>query len=77
MTLVNMHEAKSKLSALVEMVEQGEEVIIAKSGTPKVRLVKMDETPIVKKPGMFQGKYTVPDGFDEEDDAITKLFEGI
>jgi prevent-host-death family protein len=44
-TIVNMHEAKSTLSKLVEKVAAGEEVVIAKAGKPVARLVKYDREP--------------------------------
>jgi prevent-host-death family protein len=44
-TIVNMHEAKSTLSKLVEKVNAGEEVVIAKAGKPVAKLVKYDREP--------------------------------
>lgn len=76
-TQVNMHEAKTQFSKLAELVESGEEVVIARSGKPIMKLVKIDEvqTPIV--PGFAK------DIFAEFDDAtwarldaeVNQLFE--
>jgi len=64
MTKVNMHEAKSRLSKLVEMAKNGEDVVIAKNGTPEVRLVPIEPE---KKDwfGMDEGKGWIADDFDE------------
>ncbi len=51
---VNMHEAKSKLSALVEEALAGEDVIIAKAGRPLVRLVPFQEAKKPRKPGRLK-----------------------
>jgi prevent-host-death family protein len=62
--VVNMHEAKTTLSQLVEMVERGEEVVIARAGTPVAKLVPVVE---VKKPrvlGALKGKIWMSDDFD-------------
>ncbi|NLT69206.1 MAG: type II toxin-antitoxin system prevent-host-death family antitoxin [Verrucomicrobiaceae bacterium] len=44
-TTVNIHEAKTHLSRLIERAEQGEEIVIAKAGTPKVRLTPVADSP--------------------------------
>lgn len=61
---VNMHEAKTQLSKLVERVCQGEEVIIARDGAPVARLLafrQKGDRPI----GIFAGKFSVPEDFNE------------
>jgi prevent-host-death family protein len=71
----NMHEAKSKLSQLVESALMGEEVIIAKSGKPAVRLVPCK--PSKKRVfGQFKGKIKLADDFDakEVSDEIAQEF---
>lgn len=55
MTTVNMHEAKTRLSQLVEAVEAGEEVIIARAGKPVVRLIKADVKPGGVRIGVAKG----------------------
>ncbi len=77
MDLVNMHEAKSRLSQLVDAVESGREteIIIARNGKPAARLV-----PIVpRKPirlGLAGGKYNVPtlEEWNKDDTEIAALF---
>ncbi len=72
MTKVNMHEAKSRLSKLVEMAKNGEDVVIANNGTPEVRLV-----PIEKEPkewfGMDAGKGWIADDFNELPEDILAM----
>jgi prevent-host-death family protein len=63
MKLVNMHEAKTTLSQLVEAVEQGEEVILAKAGRPIARLVAI-RTKQKRKLGQWKGKVRMSDDFD-------------
>ena len=48
----NIYEAKTNLSELVELASRGEEVIIAKSGVPKVRLVPVPQAGMVREPGL-------------------------
>lgn len=59
---VNIHEAKTQLSQLLERVRRGEEVIIAKNGKPYARLVPL-ETLEARQPGLLRGK--VEDSFFE------------
>jgi prevent-host-death family protein len=73
-TTVNMHEAKSTLSKLVEMVARGEEVVIAKAGKPVAKLVKYEPKP--RTLGLLAGKMWVADDFDEPDEELIALFEG-
>jgi prevent-host-death family protein len=72
MTKVNMHEAKSSLSKLVEMAKNGEEVVIAKNGKPEVRLVAIEE-PVTDWFGMDAGKAWIADDFDELPDDIFEM----
>jgi prevent-host-death family protein len=74
MTTVNIHEAKTNLSKLLEKALNGEEVVIARSGKPLVKLV-----PIKEKEewfGMDEGKVWIADDFDELDPEILALFNG-
>lgn len=71
----NMHEAKSKLSQLVEAAVHGEEVIIAKSGKPVVMLVPFQ--PRTKREfGLLKGKVNMSADFDskEVNDEISEMF---
>lgn len=75
MTTVNMHEAKTHLSRLVARVEAGEEITIARAGRPVARLVAPAAHPGLRKLGLWKGKVTVPDDFDEVDEEIIHDFE--
>ncbi len=74
-TIVNMHEAKSTLSKLVEKVNDGEEVVIARAGKPVAKLVKY-EAKEPRKLGGLEGKIWIADDFDETDEELIALFEG-
>lgn len=72
---INMYEAKTQLSKLVEAAERGEEVIIARSGQPRVRLVPITN-PARRRFGIDAGIYRVPDDFDLPlSDDLIKQFE--
>jgi prevent-host-death family protein len=71
---INVHEAKTNLSKLLERVAVGEEVIIAKAGTPVARLVPFDQKPKTRIFGSAKGEFTVPDDFDAPDAEIEALF---
>lgn len=77
MQTVNMHEAKSHLSALVQAVLDGEDVVIAKAGRPVVRLVQFQEVQAPREPGRLRGQIRMADDFDAVDDAIADLFEQV
>jgi len=62
MTL-NLYEAKTQLSSLVEKAAAGEEIIIAKNGTPMAKLVALRNRPL-RKPGKLKGKLWVAADFD-------------
>ena len=61
---INIHQAKTHLSRLIEDVVSGNEVLIARGGRPVARLVPLrrDETP--RRPGMLKGKLRISDDFD-------------
>ena len=63
MTTRNIHAAKTHFSKLIEEVEDGEEVVIAKAGKPVARLVPFAR-PAKRKLGLLAGRLTVPDDFD-------------
>ena len=64
MKSVNMHEAKTHLSRLVERAAAGEEIIIAKGGRPVARLVALDHDPSPRVFGTMRGKIRLADDFD-------------
>lgn len=61
---INMHEAKSQLSKLVQAALDGEEVIIARNGAPVVRITKFIPAKIKRKPGAWEGKLWLADDWD-------------
>lgn len=73
---VNMHEAKTQLSALGEKAWQGETIVIAKSGKPYLDLVPHKEDRTQRKPGRFKGQIWIAEDFDKTPDDIIETFEG-
>ena len=65
MIQVNIHDAKTQLSKLIERALQGEEVIIAKAGKPMVRLATIEPTPQGRKFGAYRGKARIDERFFE------------
>ena len=78
MQTVNIHAAKTQLSRLIEAVEAGEEIIIARAGKPVARLVPIaPAVPEKRRLGVLNGKFNIPDDFDTMfADEIADLFEG-
>lgn len=62
--VVNVHEAKTHLSRLLEQVRQGEEVVIAKSGRPVARLVAVGGPVGRRKPGSAKGQIKIGEDFN-------------
>jgi prevent-host-death family protein len=76
-TIVNVHQAKTHLSRLLDEVAAGGEVVIAKAGKPVARLVPLEPVVRRKKLGLLQGRISVPEDFDAPLPAdILKDFEG-
>ena len=77
MPTVNIHEAKTQFSKLIKAVAKGEEIIIAKAGKPAARLVPVDSTPTIRKPGAMKGKLRIAEDFDAPlPEEIQAAFEG-
>ncbi len=76
MQITNIHDAKTHLSHLVERALAGEDVIIARAGTPLVRLtpVEFDNRP--RQGGQLHAKLWIAEDFDAPDPEIEKLFYG-
>ncbi len=72
---VNIHEAKTHLSRLLERVSDGEEIVIAKSGKPVARLSSVDAKRKALPYGLLKGKLKIRAGFDDPlpDDFINAL----
>ncbi|MBF0355041.1 MAG: type II toxin-antitoxin system Phd/YefM family antitoxin [Alphaproteobacteria bacterium] len=74
--IVNMHQAKSQLSKLVERARMGEEVVIANNGHPLVRLVPVTEKPKQRPMGLLAGQmWMSPDFNDPLPDDYLEAFE--
>ena len=75
---VNLYEAKTRLSELVDQAHAGETVIIAKAGTPMAKLVPLSAGPKAKiKFGLMKGEIEITEDFDAPlPDALLDLFEG-
>jgi len=78
MRLVNMLEAKSSLSRLVEAVESGREteIIIARNGKPAAKLTSVDARSVGQRLGVGRGRFTIPDDIDADNAEIAELFNG-
>lgn len=77
MKTVNIHEAKTQFSKLIEAVARGEEIVIAKAGKPAAMLVSMRAHPMIRKPGAMKGKIRIAADFDSPlPDEVQAAFEG-
>jgi antitoxin (DNA-binding transcriptional repressor) of toxin-antitoxin stability system len=76
MMIVNVSEAKAKLSKLIDMVFHGEKVIIAKNNLPLVELV-IHRPGGRRKLGILAGKVTIPEDITAEDPEVIELFYGM
>jgi len=79
METVNIHEAKTHLSRLIEKAAKGEAFIIAKAGKPMVKVIPIEEKEAPKKRriGFMKGEIVVPDDFDTMmADEIEEMFYG-
>jgi len=74
--IVNMHEAKSTLSRLVERALAGEDVVIARNGRPLVRLVPVPKKAKPRVPGRSKGRIWIAPDFDEMSEEELKDWEG-
>jgi prevent-host-death family protein len=75
MTEVGMHEAKTKLSQLVERVAAGEDVVITRRGVPAARLVPVTRTSSMASiRGIWKDRVRIADDFDELPDELADAF---
>jgi prevent-host-death family protein len=79
MRTINIHEAKTHLSRLVDEAVEGDSFVIAKAGKPKVLVTRVDVPPTLSKRrlGFLEGMYTLPDNFDEIDKELDKEIEAL
>lgn len=75
--IVNIHEAKTHLSRLVDEVHNGEEIVIAKAGKPMVRLAPLRAQGVPRRPGGLKGKIWISEDFDAPlPEEIAAAFRG-
>jgi len=73
---VNIHQAKTQLSQLLQVVEQGEEVVIARAGVPIARLVSWQaQAQPVAAPGAMRGQIQLSDDFDAPLDGLCEALQ--
>jgi len=70
-----INEAKTHLSRLIERVETGEEVVIARAGRPVARLVRYRARTSPRVLGQWSGRVTIARDFDHTDDSVLETFE--
>jgi prevent-host-death family protein len=76
MISVNVHEAKTHLSRLLERVAAGEEILISKAGKPMAKLTPLSKPQVNRVPGLDKGAIEIPDDFDAPlPDDLLQLFE--
>jgi prevent-host-death family protein len=75
METVNIHQAKTQLSKLVDRAAKGEAFIIAKAGKPLVKVTALDAPAAPRRLGFLAGEIAVPDDFDRMgEDVVAALF---
>jgi prevent-host-death family protein len=74
---VNMHEAKTHFSKLVQRAEQGQETVIARAGKPVAKLVPYEKPPARRRLGGWEGKVLIHDDFEADlPEDLLRPFEG-
>lgn len=77
MRAINIHEAKTQFSKLIESVATGEKIMIARAGKPAAMLVPVPAQKATRKPGAMKGKIRIADDFDAPlPDDVQAAFEG-
>ena len=77
MIVVNIHEAKTQLSRLLEQVEQGEDLVIARAGHPVARLVPyVEEVRKIAAPGAMAGASRLPAEYNDQEDDLFECLDG-
>ena len=74
--IVNIHQAKTHLSRLVERVEAGEEIVLARGGRPVARLVPLGSRLHARTPGLWRGRVELAPDFDAPMPELIETFEG-
>jgi len=76
MQLINIHEAKTHLSRLIDQAAQGEEIVIARNGKPIAKLSGLSGELAPRQPGSLKGQIWIGEDFDKADPEFEKLFYG-
>ena len=76
MRVVNIHEAKTQLSRLLEQAVAGEEILIARAGKPVARLVPYVAPAARREPGLWRGQVAIGDDFDTLPEGLAAAFQG-
>jgi prevent-host-death family protein len=74
--VINIHEAKTHFSRLLERVAHGEEIVIGKAGKPVAKLVPYHEARAPRSPGAWQGRVHIAPDFDELPPEVGAAFRG-
>ncbi|MBA2446314.1 MAG: type II toxin-antitoxin system Phd/YefM family antitoxin [Nocardioidaceae bacterium] len=74
--VVNVHEAKTHFSRLLERVSKGEEIVIGKAGKPVARLVPYTEASGPRSPGAWKGRVKIAPDFDDLPPDLAAAFSG-
>lgn len=76
--VINIYEAKTHLSRLVDEVGQGADIVIARAGKPVARLCRIQPKAKKRKLGILDGRFKIPDDFNAPlPDEVLAAFEGI
>ena len=78
MIQVNVLEAKTDFSKLIRLIETNreDEIRIARNGKPVVKITAIEKKPVSGRIGVAEGKFTMPDDFDADNEYIANLFTG-
>lgn len=77
MKVINVQEAKTHLSRLMEQVASGEDIVLGKHGKPMVRLSAYTPGTEARKLGGLEGRIRIAPDFDDEDPAVHAMFHGV
>ena len=77
MKTVNIYDAKTRLSRLVDEAASGEDIVIARAGRPVARLTRLKEVAPRRRLGLLDGKFKIPDDFNQPlPEDVLRAFEG-
>ncbi|WP_028311559.1 type II toxin-antitoxin system Phd/YefM family antitoxin [Derxia gummosa] len=78
MPVINLLQAETTLSRLIDDIEQGRkrEIVIVRNGRPAAKLVPIDEPAPGPRIGVAKGRFDIPDSIDEHNDEVARLFVG-